>query len=101
VVTVPNVCSLLGGLYLSFKWTTFARAIAVAGGTSNLVLAGLVLVSFLILLGNQLRETGDWDIILGPPEWARAKTGGADQWVLKQRELPGFSIVNEKKRPHP
>jgi len=29
----------------------------------------------------ELRETGDWDIFLGPPERARAKTGGADQWV--------------------
>ena len=26
-----------------------------------------------------LRETGDWDIFLGPPERARAETGGADQ----------------------
>jgi len=51
----------------------------------------------------ELRETGDWDIFLGPPERARAETGGADQWVLKRRELPGFkfAIVNEKKRPHP
>ena len=24
-----------------------------------------------------------------------------DQWVSKRRELPGFSIVNEKTRPHP
>jgi len=37
----------------------------------------------------------------GPPERARADTGGADKWVLKRRELPGFAIVNEKKRPHP
>jgi len=28
------------------------------------------------------RETGDWDLILGPLEWARAETGGADRWVL-------------------
>ena len=34
----------------------------------------------------ELRETGDWDIFLGPPERARAETGGADQWVLKRRE---------------
>ena len=34
----------------------------------------------------ELRETGDWDIFLGPPERARAKTGGADQWVFKRRE---------------
>jgi len=32
---------------------------------------------------------------------ARAETGGADQWVLKRRELPGFAIVNGKKRPLP
>jgi len=31
-------------------------------------------------------STGDWDIFLGPPERARAETGGADQWVLKRRE---------------
>jgi len=36
-----------------------------------------------------------------PPERTRAETGGADQWVLKQRELPGFAIVDETKRPHP
>ena len=34
----------------------------------------------------ELRETGDWDIFLGPPERARAETGGGDQWVLKRRE---------------
>jgi len=49
----------------------------------------------------ELRETGDWDIFLGLSERARAETGGADPWVLKRRELPGFAIVNEKKRPHP
>jgi len=42
----------------------------------------------------ELRETGDWDIFLGPPERERAETGGADQWVLKRRELPGFARVN-------
>ena len=26
----------------------------------------------------ELRETGDWDIFLHPPERARAETGGAD-----------------------
>jgi len=32
----------------------------------------------------RVRETGDWDLfrVLGPLEWARAETGGADQWVL-------------------
>ena len=49
----------------------------------------------------ELRKTGDWDIFLGPLKRARAETGGADQWVLKRRELQGFAIVNEKKRPHP
>jgi len=43
----------------------------------------------------ELREIGDWDIFLGPPERARAETGGADQWVLKRRELPGFARVNK------
>ena len=47
----------------------------------------------------ELRETGDCDIFLGPLERARAETGGADQWVLKRRELPGFAIVIEKKTP--
>jgi len=47
----------------------------------------------------ELRETGDWDIFLGHPERARSETGGADQWVLKQRELPGFAIVNGLKTP--
>ena len=42
----------------------------------------------------ELRETGDWDIFQGPPERARVETGGADQWVLKRRELPGFARVN-------
>ena len=28
------------------------------------------------------RETGDWDLFLGPLEWVRAETGGADWWVL-------------------
>jgi len=31
-------------------------------------------------------STGDWvrdlRLFLGPLEWARAETGGADQWVL-------------------
>jgi len=42
-----------------------------------------------------LLENGDWDIFLGPQERARAETGGADQWVFKQRELPGFARVNK------
>ena len=43
----------------------------------------------------ELRETGEWDLFLDPPERARAETGGADQWVLKRWEFPGFAIVNE------
>jgi len=43
----------------------------------------------------ELRETSDWDIFLGPPERARAETGGADQWVLKRREFPGLARVNK------
>jgi len=42
----------------------------------------------------ELRETGDWDIFLGPPERVRVETGGADQWVLKRRECSGFPRVN-------
>jgi len=34
----------------------------------------------------ELRETGDWDIFLGPPERARAETGGVDRCVLERRE---------------
>jgi len=45
----------------------------------------------------ELRETGDWDIFLSPPERARAETDGADQWVLKRREVPGVAMLNEKK----
>ena len=30
----------------------------------------------------RVRETGDWDTFLGPLEWARVETGGADRWVL-------------------
>jgi hypothetical protein len=43
----------------------------------------------------ELRETGDWDIFLGPPERAGVETGGADQWVLKRRECSGFARVNK------
>jgi len=43
----------------------------------------------------ELRETGDWDIFLGPRERARAETGGADQWVLKRRECSGFARVSK------
>jgi len=31
----------------------------------------------------------------GPPQRARAETGGADQWVIKRRELLGFARVNQ------
>jgi len=43
----------------------------------------------------ELRETGDWDIFLGPPKRARAETRGTDQWVLKRREYSGFARVNQ------
>jgi len=43
----------------------------------------------------ELRETGDWDIFLGPPERTMAETGGADKWVLKRRECSGFARVNK------
>jgi len=43
----------------------------------------------------ELRETGDWDIFLGPLERARAETGGSGQWVLKRRECSGFVRVNK------
>ena len=49
----------------------------------------------------ELRETGDWNVFRGPPNGRGVETGWADQWVWKRRELPGFAIVNEKKRPHP
>jgi len=35
----------------------------------------------------ELRETGDWDLFLGPPERARVETNGADQWLLKKNSL--------------
>jgi len=41
----------------------------------------------------ELSETGDLDIFPGPPERARAETGGADQWVLKRRKFSGFAKV--------
>jgi len=43
----------------------------------------------------ELRETGDWDIFLGPLERPRAETGGADHWMLKRRECLGFARVNK------
>jgi len=44
----------------------------------------------------ELRETGDWDIFLGPPppERARAETGGADHGV-KAKGTPRVSHVNK------
>jgi len=38
-------------------------------------------------------STGDWDLFLGPLEWARAETGGADRWVLQHRGFPGVARV--------
>jgi len=41
----------------------------------------------------RLRETGDCDLFLGPLEWARAETGGADRWVLQRRGFSGVARV--------
>ena len=41
----------------------------------------------------RVRETGDWDLLLGPLEWARAETGGTDRWVLQRRGFPGVARV--------
>ena len=57
-------------------WTVYATPLM----TTTTVL-GLSIRLFMF----ELRETGDWDIFLGPPEWASVETGGADQWVLKRR----------------
>ena len=43
----------------------------------------------------ELRETGNWDIFLGPPERAREETCGADQRVLQRRKLPKVAVVNK------
>ena len=40
----------------------------------------------------KLRETGDWDIFLGPREWARAETGGAGKGMMKWRECPVLAV---------
>jgi len=40
-------------------------------------------------------STGDWDLFLGPLEWARAETGGTDQWVLYRRGFPEVVRVNK------
>ena len=38
-------------------------------------------------------STGDWDLFLGPLEWARAETGGADRWMLQRRGFSGAARV--------
>jgi len=38
-------------------------------------------------------STGDWDLFLGPLEWARGETGGADRWVLQRRGFSGVARV--------
>jgi len=43
----------------------------------------------------RLRPICDWDLFLGPLEWVRAETGGADRWVLYQRGFPGVARVNK------
>jgi len=58
--------------------------------------------SYYISFSTTSRATGNRTVIsTNPPERMKAETGGADQWVLKRRELPGFVIVDEKKRPLP
>ena len=47
----------------------------------------------------RVRETGDWDIFLGPLEWARAETGGPDRWALQRRGFPGVARVYSPPRP--
>jgi len=42
-----------------------------------------------------VRETGDWDLFLGPLEWAREETGGADEWVLQRRGFQGVFRVHK------
>jgi len=39
----------------------------------------------------RVRETGDWNLFLGPLEWA--ETGGADRWVLQRKGFPGVARV--------
>jgi hypothetical protein len=41
----------------------------------------------------ELHGTGD--ILLGPPDRARAETNRADKQVIKQREFPGVARVNK------
>jgi len=38
-------------------------------------------------------KTGEGDLFLGPLEWVRAETGGADRWVLYRRGFPGVARV--------
>ena len=38
-------------------------------------------------------STCDWDLFLGPLEWARAETSGGDRWVLYRRGFPGVDRV--------
>jgi len=37
----------------------------------------------------RVRETGDWDLFLGPLEWARAETGGTPTGVIAEGILRG------------
>jgi len=67
-------------------WTVYATPLMTPTTASGLSIR---------LSMSELRKTGDWDIFLGPPERARAETGGADQWVLKRRECWGVARVNQ------
>ena len=42
----------------------------------------------------RVRETGDRNLFLGPLEWARAETGGADRGVLLRRGFPEFAELS-------
>ena len=89
----PFPISLLWG---EPRGAPFART-SFLGGSTEIPCLCLSLISWQMkrLSMFELRETGDWDIFLGPPERARAETGGADQWVLKRRECWGFARVNQ------
>jgi len=56
-------------------------------GSSRMGVIGALVIFFFHLRSFRINftsnmSTGDWDLFLGPLEWARAETGGADRWVL-------------------
>ena len=66
-------------------WTVYATPLMTL--TTDLGL------SIRVSMFEYVRLTSDWDIFLGPMEWARAETGGADRWVLLRRGFPGVARV--------